>query len=48
VIGYTQYFLHVPPVLVGLHMLGACLVWIAALRVLLSVRPGEVAPRTAR
>jgi cytochrome c oxidase assembly protein subunit 15 len=47
VIGYTQYFLHVPPVLVGLHMLGACLVWIAALRVLLSVRPGEVAPRTA-
>jgi cytochrome c oxidase assembly protein subunit 15 len=32
VIGYTQYFLHVPPVLVGLHMLGACLVWLAALR----------------
>jgi cytochrome c oxidase assembly protein subunit 15 len=40
-IGYTQYFLHVPPLLVGLHMLGACLVWIAALRVLLQVRtPG--------
>jgi cytochrome c oxidase assembly protein subunit 15 len=39
VIGYTQYFLHVPPVLVGLHMLGACLVWVAALRVLLLVRP---------
>ncbi len=35
VIGYTQYFLHVPPLLVALHMLGACLVWIAALRVLL-------------
>jgi cytochrome c oxidase assembly protein subunit 15 len=33
VIGYTQYFLHVPPLLVGLHMLGACLVWVAALRV---------------
>ena len=31
VIGYTQYFLHVPPLLVGLHMLGACLVWVAAL-----------------
>jgi cytochrome c oxidase assembly protein subunit 15 len=39
VIGYTQYFLHVPPLLVGLHMLGACLVWIAALWVLLSVHP---------
>jgi len=38
VIGYTQYFLHVPPLLVGLHMLGACLVWVAALWVLLSVR----------
>ena len=37
-IGYTQYFLHVPPVLVGLHMLGACLVWIAALWVVLAVR----------
>jgi cytochrome c oxidase assembly protein subunit 15 len=35
VIGYTQYFLHVPPLLVGLHMLGACLVWLAALHVLL-------------
>lgn len=37
VVGYTQYFLHVPPLLVGLHMLGACLVWIAALRVILEV-----------
>jgi heme a synthase len=37
IIGYTQYFLHVPPLLVGLHMLGACLVWIAALRVNLVV-----------
>jgi heme a synthase len=35
-IGYTQYFLHVPALLVGVHMLGACLVWIAALSVLLS------------
>jgi heme a synthase len=33
IIGYTQYFLHVPPLLVALHMLGACLVWVAALRV---------------
>jgi heme a synthase len=30
-IGYAQYFLHVPPLLVGLHMFGACLVWLAAL-----------------
>jgi cytochrome c oxidase assembly protein subunit 15 len=40
-IGYTQYFLHVPPLLVGVHMLGACLVWVAALCVLLTVRTGE-------
>jgi heme a synthase len=38
VIGYTQYFLGVPPVLVAFHMLGACLVWLAALQVLLAVR----------
>jgi cytochrome c oxidase assembly protein subunit 15 len=38
-IGYTQYFLHVPPLLVAVHMLGACLVWLAALRVLLAARP---------
>ena len=36
-IGYTQYFLHVPPLLVALHMLGACLLWIAALRVVFLV-----------
>jgi cytochrome c oxidase assembly protein subunit 15 len=39
VIGYTQYFLHVPPLLVALHMFGACLVWVAALRVVLLVEP---------
>lgn len=39
VIGYTQYFLHVPPLLVALHMFGACLVWLAALQMLLTVRP---------
>lgn len=32
-IGYTQYFTGVPPLLVGLHILGACLVWIAVLMV---------------
>jgi cytochrome c oxidase assembly protein subunit 15 len=30
-IGFVQYFSHVPALLVGIHMLGACLVWLAAL-----------------
>ncbi|MGV9904544.1 COX15/CtaA family protein [Streptomyces sp. NPDC003388] len=38
VIGYVQYFTHLPEVLVGAHMLGSCLVWIWVLRVLLSLR----------
>jgi cytochrome c oxidase assembly protein subunit 15 len=37
-VGYTQYFTGVPVPLVSLHMLGACLVWIATLEVLLSTR----------
>ena len=37
-IGYLQYFTHVPAVLVGFHMLGACLVWLAALAVLAHAR----------
>jgi cytochrome c oxidase assembly protein subunit 15 len=32
-IGFVQYATHVPAMLVGIHLLGACLVWIAALRV---------------
>ena len=51
IIGYTQYFLHVPPLLVGLHMFGACLVWLAMLDVLLLTEPfarrGAAAIRTA-
>ncbi len=31
-VGYTQYFTDVPPLLVGMHILGACLVWVAVLR----------------
>jgi cytochrome c oxidase assembly protein subunit 15 len=31
VIGYTQYFTHVPPLLVGVHILGVTVVWSAAL-----------------
>lgn len=31
VVGYTQYFSHLPPLLVGVHVAGACAVWCAAL-----------------
>jgi cytochrome c oxidase assembly protein subunit 15 len=48
VIGFTQYFLHVPPLLVGLHMLGACLVWLAMLQVLLQAEPAGRRPAGAR
>ncbi|HWG28235.1 COX15/CtaA family protein [Actinospica sp.] len=37
-IGYTQYFTGLPAWMVLLHMTGACLTWIAALRVLMSLR----------
>jgi heme a synthase len=38
VIGYTQYFLGVPAFLVGLHVLGATLVWIFTLRLVSASR----------
>ncbi len=37
-VGYVQYFTGLPVVLVGLHVLGATLVWVAALRLLLATR----------
>jgi cytochrome c oxidase assembly protein subunit 15 len=37
-IGYAQYFSGLPVALVALHMLGACLIWIATLWLLLSTR----------
>ena len=47
-VGYTQYFTDVPPLLVGLHVFGACLVWCAALAVLLRMRlPLESTPMGA-
>ena len=46
VIGYVQYFTHLPEFVVGLHMLGSCLVWIAVLRVFLSLRERGEAPET--
>lgn len=44
-IGYLQYFTGVPEVLVGVHMLGSSLLWIAVLRLVLSTRerPTEAA-----
>ncbi|RZU28468.1 cytochrome c oxidase assembly protein subunit 15 [Streptomyces sp. BK022] len=44
VIGYVQYFTHLPEALVALHMLGSCLMWIATLRVLLSLRERPATP----
>lgn len=46
-IGWTQYFTHLPVVLVGAHVAGACAVLVAAVRVVLSLRdrgpgPGSV------
>jgi cytochrome c oxidase assembly protein subunit 15 len=37
-IGFVQYFTHLPVILVGFHMLGASLVWTATLAVLWSLR----------
>ncbi|MEU9161099.1 COX15/CtaA family protein [Streptomyces sp. NPDC048424] len=44
-IGYVQYATQVPELLVAAHMLGSCLVWIAVVRVALSLRerPAEQA-----
>jgi cytochrome c oxidase assembly protein subunit 15 len=42
-IGFVQYFTHVPALLVGLHMAGACGVWLATLAVLAQTRVRETA-----
>ena len=44
-VGYAQYFTGVPALLVGLHVLGAVLVWIATLRVFLGMRVRATAGR---
>jgi cytochrome c oxidase assembly protein subunit 15 len=43
-VGYVQYFTKLPVVLVGLHVLGACLVWVAALRAYLVMAEREPLP----
>lgn len=51
-VGYAQYATNLPVALVAVHVLGACLVWIAALRVLLGmtvrVRPALEGTPAAR
>jgi cytochrome c oxidase assembly protein subunit 15 len=42
VVGFVQYFTHLPVLLVGAHMLGATLVWIATLGMLRSLRERPV------
>jgi cytochrome c oxidase assembly protein subunit 15 len=37
-IGFIQYFTNLPVLLVGAHMLGACLVWLGTLSVLWNIR----------
>lgn len=46
-LGYVQYFTGVPEILVGGHVLGAVLVWVAALRLDLSTRGVLVEDRRA-
>jgi cytochrome c oxidase assembly protein subunit 15 len=36
-IGFVQYFTGLPEILVGAHMAGACLVWVATLRLMLAL-----------
>ncbi len=45
VVGYVQYFTGLPEILVGVHLLGACLVWVATMDVWLSST--ERVPRAA-
>jgi cytochrome c oxidase assembly protein subunit 15 len=45
VIGGVQSLIGIPAVLVALHLLGAALVWVGAIRVLLDVEPGLLALR---
>ena len=47
-IGYVQYFTKVPVVLVGFHIAGATLLWIAVVRFALSTRRTTATGRAAR
>jgi cytochrome c oxidase assembly protein subunit 15 len=45
-VGIVQYVTHLPALVVGLHMAGACAVWLATLRVLDAVRAPRSGPET--
>lgn len=47
VVGYAQYLADMPELLVGIHLLGSTLVWIAVVRVLLAMRARDDAPAAA-
>ncbi len=46
VVGYVQYFTGLPELVVALHLVGACAVWVASVRVVLAlrVRTADAAP----
>jgi cytochrome c oxidase assembly protein subunit 15 len=41
-IGYIQYFMGIPEIIVALHLLGATLVWIAAWRIRMAITTSPV------
>ncbi len=47
VIGFVQYFTHLPAILVGRHMAGACLVLLATLSLLYTTRTRPTLPPLA-
>lgn len=47
VVGFAEYFTGLPPLLVGAHMLGSCLVWVATLAVLWAIRERQPLPEPA-
>ncbi len=46
-IGFVQYATHLPEILVGAHMAGACLVWLATLATLFATQARPQTPASA-
>jgi hypothetical protein len=47
-IGFMQYATHLPAILVGAHLAGACLVWLAALSTWYATRTRGPVPASLR
>ncbi len=47
-VGYAQYALGLPPLLVGIHVLGSALVWISVLRFHMGLFEADTAPSASR